>query len=60
MEVAGIGRRVEFINLNHDPFDGFIKPKQECYIILPEVRKEEGGEVVVKGLVLPKNYDPTI
>ena len=28
-------------------------------MILPEVHKEEGSEIVVKGLVLPKGYDPT-
>ena len=53
-----MGRKVEFSNLSHDPFDGFIKGKEECFVILPEVRKEE-SEVGVKGLVLPKNYDPT-
>lgn len=57
MNVENIGRRVEFNTLSHDPFDGFIKAKDECYVILPEVGRE--GEVLVKGLVLPKDYDPT-
>jgi hypothetical protein len=35
VEVGGIGKRVEFNALWHDPFDGFIKGKEECFVILP-------------------------
>jgi len=35
VDVAGIGKRVEFNGLIHDPFDGFIKPKEDCFVILP-------------------------
>ena len=56
--VGGMGKRVEFSSLSHDPFDGFIKGREECFVILPEVRRSERGEVVVKALVLHKDYDP--
>lgn len=55
--VDSIGKRVEFNNLNHDPFDGFIKQREECFVILPEVRKRDNGEQLAKALVLHKNYD---
>ena len=56
LEVEEIGKRVEFNPLNHDPFDGFIKAKQECFVILPCVRRSE-GEQVAKSLVLHRDYD---
>ena len=56
MEVGQMGQRVEFNNLEHDPFDGFIKGKQECFVILPRVRRSD-GELVTKSLVLHKDYD---
>jgi hypothetical protein len=59
VDVAGIGKRVEFNGLIHDPFDGFIKAKEDCFVILPEVRKYESNDVLVKGLVLHKSYDLT-
>ena len=59
MEVGCIGKRVEFNSLYHDPFDGFIKSKEECFIILPSVRRQEGPDIITKALVLHKNYDPT-
>jgi hypothetical protein len=43
MEVGGIGKRVEYNSLSHDPFDGFIKQREECFVILPEVRKRDNG-----------------
>jgi hypothetical protein len=57
MELGGIGKRVEFNSLAHEPFDGFIKNREECFIILPEVRKRDNGEQVSKCLVLQKDYD---
>ena len=34
-----IGQKVNYNALKHDPFDGFIKNKEECIIILPSVHK---------------------
>lgn len=49
---------MQFNPLLHDPFDGFIKPKEECWIVLPSVRKShEDKETVTKALVLQADYD---
>ena len=38
--------------------DGFIKPKEECIIILPSVHKLNlEGELTAKALVLQVNYE---
>ena len=37
-----IGQKVYYNSLKHDPFDGFIKNKEECIIILPGVMKSSG------------------
>jgi hypothetical protein len=53
-----MGKKVLFNPLKHDPFDGFIKPKEECWVVIPEVRKGvDGAEVVAKSLVLQTSYD---
>jgi len=58
LEIAGIGKKVLFNPLKHDPFDGFIKPKEECWVVLPEIRKGgESGEILSKALVLQTGYD---
>ena len=39
--------------MKHDPFDGFIKPKEECIIILPSIHKQSiDGEIIAKAMVL--------
>jgi hypothetical protein len=35
IDVSTMGKRVEYSGLTHDPFDGFIKAKEECFVILP-------------------------
>ncbi|KAL4465384.1 hypothetical protein ABPG72_009129 [Tetrahymena utriculariae] len=54
-----VGSKVQFNSLKHDPFDGFIKSKEECIIILPSVHKGNipEGEIVSKALVLQSNYE---
>lgn len=54
-----IGHKVLFNSLKHDLFDGFIKLRDECIIILPSVYKGNGpeGEIVSKALVLQSNYE---
>ncbi|EGR29597.1 hypothetical protein IMG5_152470 [Ichthyophthirius multifiliis] len=49
----GIGQKVQYNYLKHDPFDGFIKPKEECIIILPSIHKgsNQNGDIVAKALV---------
>jgi len=39
MDLAGIGKKVEFTQFKYDCVDGFVKADQECYIILPSVHK---------------------
>lgn len=34
-----IGQKVIYNSLKHDPFDGFIKNKEECIIIIPSINK---------------------
>ena len=44
--------------MQHEPFDGFIKLKEESHILLPSIYKHNlGGELVLKALVLHVNYD---
>lgn len=58
INITEIGTKVLFNPLLHDPFDGFIKPKEECWIVLPSVRKtHEDKETVAKSLVLQADYD---
>lgn len=53
-----IGNKVLFNATKHDPLDGFIKPKEECTIILPSLHKNSiDGELIGKGLVLQVNYE---
>lgn len=43
INVPEIGAKVEFNPLENDPFDGFIKPREECWIVLPSVSKSNEG-----------------
>jgi hypothetical protein len=44
--------------MQHEQFDGFIKSKEECFVLLPSIYKHNlGGELVVKALVIHTNYD---
>lgn len=53
-----IGNKVLFNSTKHDPLDGFIKPKEECIVILPSIHKNGfEGELLGKGLVLQMNYE---
>jgi hypothetical protein len=58
LEIAGIGKRADFNSLVHDPFDGFIRGREECFVILPEMHRAGCGEVLAKSLVLHRDYDP--
>lgn len=58
LEIAGIGKRAEFNSLVHDPFDGFIRGREECFVILPELHRAGSVEVLTKSLVLHRDYDP--
>lgn len=53
-----IGDQVEFNSLLHDSLDGFIRPGDQCYIILPPVQKV-GGELLSKACVLHIDYELT-
>ena len=58
IEIEKIGEKIEFNPLIHDPFDGFIKAKEECWVVLPGVRKTmEEKKIVTKSLVLQVDYD---
>lgn len=35
-----IGTKVKYNQLEHEPLDGFIKPKEECYVLLPSTHKK--------------------
>lgn len=39
IDVKSIGTKISYNALKHDPFDGFIKAKEECVIVLPPVMK---------------------
>ncbi len=39
IDVKSIGTKISYNSLKHDPFDGFIKSKEECVIVLPPVMK---------------------
>ena len=34
-----IGKKISYNQINYDPLDGFIKNKDECYILLPSIHK---------------------
>lgn len=53
-----IGEQVEYNNLFHDSFDGFIRQGDKCFIILPPTIKS-GGEILVKASVLHVDYELT-
>lgn len=53
-----IGAKVTYNPLKHEPFDGFIKNKDECIVVLPAIHKGSlEGEVMTKSLVLQVNYE---
>ncbi len=52
-----MGSKVQFNPLRHESIDGFVKSKEQCVLILPTVHKHSSsGEIIVKGRVLPVNY----
>lgn len=55
-DVDSMGSKVSYNNLRHEAFDGFIKSKEECWTVLPEVKKGREGEMVLKSLVLQTSY----
>ena len=58
MQIQKLGEKIGFNPLIHDPLDGFIKPKEDCWIVLPAVRKTtEDKEIITKSLVLQVDYD---
>ena len=53
-----IGTKVKFNSLIHEPLDGFIKNKEECYILLPSTHKKSlEGKAITKLYVLQKTYE---
>ena len=55
-DVETIGAKVSYNPLRHEAFDGFIKAKEECWVVLPELRKGKDGEMALKSLVLQTSY----
>lgn len=55
-DVESIGSKVAYNGLKHEAFDGFIKPKEECWVVLPELRRGKEGEMMLKALVLQTSY----
>jgi len=48
-----IGTKVNYNSLEHEPLDGFIKNKEECYILLPSTHKKSiNGKTITKAYVL--------
>lgn len=35
VDFKNIGKKVKFNPLKNDPFDGFIKAKEDCWVVLP-------------------------
>jgi hypothetical protein len=62
-DLKRIGEKVQFNQFKFDSMDGFIKSNDECIVILPSVHKYNAaspagvGEVIIKGNVLPVNYE---
>lgn len=54
-----IGQQVEFSSLLHDALDGFIRPGDQCVVIVPPVHKMT-GEVLVRSGVLHVDYEMNI
>ena len=56
-EIDAIGKKISFNVLKHECLDGFVKQRQECYVLLPPVYKGSvDGELITKAAVLPTNY----
>jgi len=64
-DIKAIGTKVAFNSLKHEPFDGFIKPKEECVVVLPPVMKTTAAtassasdaEILTKAVVLQSSYE---
>ncbi len=70
-DAKSIGTKVHYNALRHDPFDGFIKNKEECIIVLPSLHRAaslqhdkqhatagaQENEFLAKALVLQVNYE---
>ncbi|CAG9311504.1 unnamed protein product [Blepharisma stoltei] len=54
-----VGKQVEFSSLLHDALDGFIRPGDQCIIVVPPVQKTS-GEVLVRSGVLHVDYEMNI
>ena len=55
MEMTALGGRESYSGLRHDPVDGFVKAKEAVWVLTGEITR--GGEVLVKGLVVPSQYE---
>ncbi|CAG9316573.1 unnamed protein product [Blepharisma stoltei] len=51
-----IGEIIQFNSLLHDAIDGFVRPGDQCYVLLPIIHKYS-GEVVAKAGVLHIDYE---
>jgi hypothetical protein len=57
VEIDSIGQKVGYNLLKNECLDGFVKQRQECFVLLPAVYKGGlDGEIVAKAAVLPVNY----
>jgi hypothetical protein len=57
LDVETIGQKTHFNVLKNECLDGFVKQRQECYILLPALYKGSlEGELLTKAAVLPTNY----
>lgn len=54
-----IGDEVYYNAITHDSFDGFIKPKQRCVMILPSfyIGKKTKETMIVKSQILARDYE---
>ena len=62
IDVNQIGNQVFFNSVPHDPIDGFIKPTQKSYIILPAFYKgttPSKNTMIVKSQVIADDYFPS-
>jgi hypothetical protein len=51
-----IGQQVEFNSIHHDAIDGFIRPGDPCFVVLPPVVKGT-GELMARAAVLHVDYE---
>eukprot|EP01017_Pseudomicrothorax_dubius_P024609 TRINITY_DN2614_c0_g1_i4.p1 TRINITY_DN2614_c0_g1~~TRINITY_DN2614_c0_g1_i4.p1 ORF type:complete len:201 (+),score=16.55 TRINITY_DN2614_c0_g1_i4:65-667(+) len=58
VNIQSVGSYVSFNPIVHDVLDGFVKPKEECVIVLPATHKNHAeGELLNKALVLSLHYE---